>query len=108
MPDPKPGNVIAGDDYGTEVKHMSKPQTVRTKSTGKRGGRGSHGSLTKAGKVRDITWRDHGLHSGNLEEYYARKKAENKSPSPRIANRRRFHRRFNEDGTPRRPARRRR
>ena len=57
---------------------------------GKRGGRGTHGSLTKAGKVRDQVWQDSGLTKTNLPDYWIEKRKNRKKTIPRTQNRRKY------------------
>ena len=62
-------------------------------SVPKRSGRGTHGSLTKAGKVRDQVMRDRGLSLGGMEAYYQRKREERRKTSPIRSNRSRYAKR---------------
>lgn len=54
----------------------------------KRSGRGTHGSLTKAGKVREQVWADKGLTHTSIADYYKEKRAKRRKTNPRTENRR--------------------
>ena len=75
---------------------MSKRELKQIKAqTQRRSGRGTHGSLTKAGKVRDQVWQDRGLGSfANRQKYWEDKKKKSRKLSPRLNNRRKYYNRF--------------
>lgn len=59
----------------------------------KRSGRGTHGSLTKAGKVRDQVMRNRGLNIGGMQEHFKRRREERRKTTPRGSNRSKYTRR---------------